>query len=73
VRGGETDNLERAFGQAVWRLHATVFQSYDQWATQVRLEPFPEPSIKETWAANLGENPHSPARPHLYFEISGQA
>lgn len=41
-------------GQAVWRLHATIFQSYTQWAFQVRVDPFPKGSTQDTWGADLG-------------------
>jgi len=35
------------FGNAVWRLHVSIFSPYEDWATHQRFQPFPHDSWKQ--------------------------
>lgn len=51
---GDNEGLERALGQAVWRLHQLIFEAYGAWAALVRVKEFPDASVTAAWSDPLG-------------------
>eukprot|EP00892_Ulva_mutabilis_P001697 jgi/Ulvmu1/11528/UM078_0017.1 len=46
------DNVMVAFGNAVWRLHVSMFSPYEDWVTHQRFHPFPHDSWKKDSTAS---------------------